>query len=351
MVAPHRIVLVGLGPIGAGVLRLVAERPGLQLVGAVDIDPDKAGRDAGEVCGLGTPLHVPVAATLGEALRGVQADVALLCTGSYLAQVAPQLEELIGHGLDVISTCEELAYARVHNPELSVRLDQLARERGVRVLGAGVNPGFAFDALVLTLSATCRHVTGVRATRVLDAGARRLPLQQKVGAGLSKQEFDALVAAGKVRHVGLLESLNLVADAFGWPLERTEELTEAVVAERDVQTAYLRVAAGQVAGVRQIGRGYRGGQAVIELELQMYVGAPESFDAVRVEGDPGIDMVIRGGIAGDPATVALTVNLIGSVRRAPPGLVTMKDLSISYGAGGRSVPHTQPAPRPPGQSR
>lgn len=333
MPALSRVIVIGLGPIGQSVLALVADRPGLTLTGAVDIDPAKVGKDAGEVCGLGRTLGVTVSGSLADALMNGPADVALLCTGSYLAQVAPQVEEIINAGLNIVTTCEELAYAPVHNPDLAPRLDALARERGVRVLGAGVNPGFAFDALVMTLSATCRRVTNVRATRVLDAGTRRLPLQQKVGAGLSKEEFDTLVEAGKVRHVGLLESLNLVADAFGWTLDRTEELTDSVIAERDVQTRYLSVTAGQVAGVKQIGRGYRDGTPVIELELQMYVGAPESFDAVRIEGDPGIDMIIRGGIAGDPATTALTVNLIGSLDHAPPGLVTMKDLCISYGVG------------------
>jgi hypothetical protein len=328
-----RVIVIGLGPIGQSVLALVADRPGLTLAGAVDIDPAKMGQDAGDVCGLGRTLGVRVSGSLREAMNAAPADVALLCTGSYLEQVAPQVEEIVSAGLNIVTTCEELAYAPVHNPELAEKLDRLAKERGVRVLGAGVNPGFAFDALVLTLSATCKQVTGVRATRVLDAGKRRLPLQQKVGAGLTKSEFDELVAAGKVRHVGLLESLNLVADAFGWKLDRTEELTDGVIADRDVQTAYLSVKAGQVAGVKQIGRGYRNGTPVIELELQMYVGATESFDAIRIEGDPGIDMMIRGGIAGDPATTALTVNLIGCLAHAQPGLVTMKDLSISYGIG------------------
>jgi hypothetical protein len=333
MAAIARVVVIGLGPIGQSVLALVADRPGLHLAGAVDIDSQKVGKDVGAVCGLGKTLGVAVSASLRDALAVGSADVALLCTGSYLEQVASQVEEIIEAELDIVTTCEELAYAPVHNPDIAERLDRLAQERGVRVLGAGVNPGFAFDALVMTLSATCRRVTGVRATRVLDAGTRRLPLQQKVGAGLSKQEFDALVAAGKVRHVGLLESLNLVADAFGWTLERTEELTDGVIAERDVTTQYLTVKTGQVAGVKQIGRGYRNGEPVIELELQMYVGARESFDAITIEGDPGIDMIIRGGIAGDPATTALTVNLIGSLEHAKPGLVTMKDLSIHYGVG------------------
>ena len=333
MAGKNRVIVIGLGPIGQSVLALVADRPGLVLTGAVDIDPEKVGKDAGIVCGLQQPLGVTVSASLPDALAAGTADVALLCTGSYLEQVALQVEAIIDAGLDIVTTCEELAYAPVHNPDLAERLDRLARERGVRVLGTGVNPGFAFDTLVMTLSATCRRVTAVRATRVLDAGTRRLPLQQKVGAGLTKQEFDALVTAGTVRHVGLLESLNLVADAFGWTLDRTEELTDGVIAQRDVTTRYLSVKAGQVAGVKQIGRGYRNGEAVIELELQMYVGAPESFDAITIEGDPGIDMIIRGGIAGDPATTALTVNLIGSLEHAPPGLVTMKDLAIHYGVG------------------
>src|SRR3712207_4266787 len=165
MAGQRRVLLVGLGPIGAGVLRLVAERPGLALAGAVDMDPAKIGHDAGTVAGLNRTLGVPVRSTPAEALADSPADVALLCTGSYLNSVAPQIEELIAAGLNVISTCEELAYPSVHNAAAGERLDRLARERGVRVLGAGVNPGFAFDALVLTLSAACRHVTGVRATR------------------------------------------------------------------------------------------------------------------------------------------------------------------------------------------
>jgi 4-hydroxy-tetrahydrodipicolinate reductase len=329
----RRVLLVGLGPIGAAVLHLVTERPGLMLTSAVDVDPAKVGRDAGAVAGLAAPVGVPVRASVAEALVAGPADVALLCTGSHLESVAPQIEGLIDAGLNVISTCEELAYPSVHNAAAGERLDRLARERGVRVIGAGVNPGFAFDALILTLSATCRHITGVRATRVLDAGTRRLPLQQKVGAGLEREAFDKLVAAGTVRHVGLLESLTMVADAFGWTLERTEEETEPVMAERDVQTPYLHVRAGQVAGVRQIGRGYRDGRAVIELELQMYAGARESFDAIQIEGDPGVDMRINGGIAGDPATAALAVNLIGALDRARPGLLTMRDVTVSYGAG------------------
>lgn len=332
MPTPLRVVMVGLGPIGINVLRLVADRPGLTLVGAVDIDPTKQGHDVGELCGLST-LGVSVTASVADALRDGDADVALLCTGSSLANVAPQLEQLIDAGLNVVSTCEELAYAKVHNAELGARLHERAAARGVRVLGAGVNPGFAFDALILTLSATCKRISRVRATRVLDAGSRRLPLQQKVGAGLEQAAFTELVAAGKVRHVGLLESLNLVADGLGWPLERTEEVTQGVIADRDVTTAYLTVKAGQVAGVHQIGRGYRNGQPVIELELKMYVGAAESFDACVIEGDPGIDMLIRGGIAGDPATAALTVNTISAMLRAPAGLVTMKDLTVSYGIG------------------
>ena len=196
------------------------------------------------------------------------------------------------------------------------------------VLGTGVNPGFAMDALPIALTAACERVDRVVVNRVQDARIRRLPFQQKIGAGLTPAQFQKEVDAGRVRHVGLTESIAMIADALGWKLDRVTDEIRPQVASAPVSSEFLAVDAGYVAGIVQDGVGYRKGAAAISLHMEAYLGAPESFDAVEIEGSPRLSMKIAGGIHGDIATVALVVNAIPKVLSAPPGLHTMRDMPL-----------------------
>jgi 4-hydroxy-tetrahydrodipicolinate reductase len=260
--------------------------------------------------------------------------VVLHATGSALARVASQIIESAEAGADVISTCEELSYPWTEQPQLAADLDAAARRAGVTLLGAGINPGYAMDALPLMLSAACTTVTAVRVLRVVDAAKRRGPLQRKVGAGLSAEEFHARVRDGSVRHVGLPESLHMLATSLGWTLEREDDLIMPVIAERAITTEHVHVEPGQVAGVRQSACGYAGDREVLRLELRMYVGAPDPQDTVEIDGEPPVRMTVAGGFHGDLATAAIVVNALPSVRRAPPGLASMGELPlVHYWAG------------------
>lgn len=323
---PLRTIHYGIGPIGAEIARVAAGREGLTIVGAVDIDPAKAGRDLGETIGLGRELGVPVVPDAAALFTRTEADVLLHTTGSSLERVRPQLEEAIDAGLNVVSTCEELAYPAAQYPAIAADLDRRCRARGVTVLGTGVNPGFVMDALPLIMSGVCQEVRAVRCRRVVDASGRREPLQRKIGSGLTREEFQALVDARQVRHVGLYESVAMIADGLGWALDEVTEETAPMIAEEPVATEFFTVAPGRVTGVNQTGRGLIGGREVITLSLQMYLGAREPHDAIRIDGTPGIDLVLRGGTHGDRATTAIVVNAARRVVEAPPGLITMKDL-------------------------
>jgi len=327
-----RVIQYGVGPIGAGIVRLLLERPGIRLVGAIDIDPAKVGQDLGRVVGAEPALGVVVSARAQEVLA-TQADVVVHSTASYLTEVAEQLFDCIAAGLRVISTCEELAYPFRKHPELSARLDQAARERGVAVLATGVNPGFAMDKLVLTLATACQQVTEVRVHRVVDASKRRLPLQKKIGAGMTVEEFRAQVAAGKIKHHGLPESAAMLADALGLRVETITETIEPVLASQVVKTEYLEVAPGRVAGVRQVACGVEAGEEKVTLELEMYVGAKEPVDEIVLRGRPDLTLRVVGGIHGDLATAAVVVNSIPALLEAPPGLRTVRDIPVCYFAG------------------
>lgn len=325
---PVRVLHVGLGPIGAAVVAQVASRPGFKPVGAVDVDPSKVGRDLGEVAGLDRRLRVAVSSDLRAAVKASRPDVAVLCTSSSLKKVWPQIEAMLRLKLPIVSTTEELAYPWWNQKALSKRIDQAARRAKVAVVGTGVNPGFTMDALPITLTGVCREVTAIRVDRVQDARSRRLPFQQKIGCGLTRAEFQARVDAGTVRHVGLTESIAMIAAAMGWKLDRVTDEIAPVVSKQGIASPLLAVPAGRVCGLVQDGIGYVGGRPLVTLHMEAYLGAPESFDAVEVSGTPSLSMKIAGGVHGDIATASIAVNSIPKVLEARPGLHTMRTLPI-----------------------
>lgn len=325
-----RTIQYGVGPIGAAIVMLLREKSAIQLIGAIDIDPAKAGRDLGEVVGAkDAPWGVPVMSD-AAAMLGKSADLVVHSTSSSLPAVMDQLLECLAAESCIVSTCEELSYPFRKYPELSKKLDEEAKTWGVALVGTGVNPGFVMDKLAITLSSVAQKIEHAKSVRVVDAGKRRLPLQKKIGAGMSVEEFRGQVAAGVIKHHGLPESIAMVADALGFDVDEITETIEPVVARELVKTEYLEVAAGQAAGVHQIGRGLVKGEEKIYMELQMYVGARDPHDTIELTGTPGLKLTIPGGTHGDLATAAVVVNSIPSILAAQAGLRTSRDLPMSY---------------------
>jgi 2,4-diaminopentanoate dehydrogenase len=330
-----RVLLYGLGPIGSAVARQVTGRAGFRLVGGVDIDPAKAGRDVGEIVGLGRPLKMLVTPDGPLALRRTKPDVVALCIGSSIDAVAPQIEGILNARVPVVATTEELAYPVRRHLRIARKIDALAQRAKVAVLGTGINPGFVMDALPIVLTAACCEIESIVVQRVQDARARRLAFQQKIGCGLTRAQFEKQVARGAVRHVGLSESISMIADAMGWRLDRVTEEVKPKIAAETVASDLLAVDPGYVCGLIQEGVGYRGGQALIRLHFEAYLGAADSYDSVVIEGVPRITMTIPGGLNGDVATAAIVVNSLPKVLAAAPGLRTMRDLPIPSFHSGR----------------
>jgi 4-hydroxy-tetrahydrodipicolinate reductase len=322
-VQPITVAQYGIGPIGAEIVRLLLTKPWVKLVAAVDIDPNKTGKDVGDVVGLGRTTGVLVTPQLKT-----RTDVVCHSTGSRLREVAAQLKELLERGAHVVSTCEELSFPLDH--AIRADLQQTARSKNVTLLGTGVNPGFVMDKLPLTLTSVCQRVDSVDVIRIQNASTRREPLQRKVGAGMTVAEFRSAVAAGKIKHMGLRESLMMIGNGIGVEFEQvSEEKIEPIVAQREVVTQYLRVAPGQVAGVHQTIEGK--GRIPVRLELRMYVGAEDvAADRVVIRGVPDLEMEIKDGVHGDRATAAMVVNAIPRVVSARPGVLTMDDIPISF---------------------
>jgi hypothetical protein len=323
-------VHVGMGPLGQKVLRYAVERGCFNIVGAVDPDPEKAGKDLGQLCGI-EPLGITIRDNLADAIEGKSVDVAFLTTVSSLEAIESQVTEIAKAKLHIVSTCEELFFPWKTNPDVAGRIDEVCRQNGVACVGTGVNPGYLMDFLPTVLTGLCQNVEKLEVWRVQDASVRRIPFQQKIGAGLTLDEFEAKRKAGTLRHVGLPESVDFIAERLGWQLDKNTESLEPVIATEQIDTGYKPIAKGMACGVQQVGRGFVGDREVITLNFRAAVGEPESYDQVHIDGEPEIRSRISGGVNGDIATCAITLNTARSILQTGPGLKTMAQIPpIAY---------------------
>ncbi|HYA02442.1 MAG TPA: dihydrodipicolinate reductase [Syntrophobacteria bacterium] len=323
-----RVMQFGVGPIGIKTVQYVADKAGFEIVGAVDADPEKIGQDLGELAGLAKPLGVRVSGNSREVLSELDADVVVLTTTSSLERIQPQVVEIVSRGKNVVSSCEELMYPWLTQPEIAGEIDKAAKKHKVSVLSTGVNPGFLMDFFPLVMTGVCREIRRITVERIQDAQFRRLPFQRKIGAGLSLEEFQEKANQGVLRHVGLVESMHLLASGVGWNLDKTEDILTPVIATQKVTTPEITIQPGRAVGVQQVGCGYMDGDEVITLIFRAALGEPNPRDRIVIEGVPDIELTIKDGIHGDIATCAIMVNAIPAVIKAPPGLRTMADVGL-----------------------
>jgi hypothetical protein len=325
-----KVALYGVGVVGGLIAKFLLEKEGVEIVGAVDTAKDKIGKDLGEILNLGKKLGVTVSDSVEKAFSKASPDIVIHATSSYLKDTYSQIASIVKHGVNVVSTCEELSYPYVTEPKLAKQLDTLARKHDATVLGTGINPGFLMDVLVITLTAPCQKVERIEVVRVMNAGTRRLPFQKKIGAGLTVEEFKRKIEAKEITgHVGLEQSIAMIADALTWKLDKIiVEKVEPVIAEKSAGSKDIKVSIGKVAGLRQKAKGVMQKKEVIVLDFQAYIGAEEEYDAITISGVPSIRQKIQPCVHGDSGTIAMIVNAIPKVINAPAGLVTMKDLPV-----------------------
>lgn len=332
-------VQFGLGPIGMEILEIMThESNGLNPIAAVDVDPEKAGRDIGALLGRKhTGIRViPSLQGLSHQVRRAEVGeetehVAIHATGSNLEVVWPQIKELLDNGFSVVSTCEEIAYPWHRYPELSNEIDAYSRERGLSVLGTGVNPGFVMDTLVLCLTAITGRTERIEVNRRVEVSKRRLQLQEKVGVGMPRETFEQLAAKGEIGHVGLEESVRLVAYAVNWRLSEVTNSLEPTIAGKSQSLALMDIQPGDVDGLHQtsVGRTEDGKEIRLDLTMRAEI---EQKDEIVVYGDMRHRLLIPEGIFGDTATAAIAVNCAKMMRSAPRGLINMADIRVPRNA-------------------
>lgn len=319
-----------MGAVGSLIANFLLQKKGVEIVGAIDVALEKVGRDLGEALDMDEHLGVVISSNTEEVLLETKPAIVVHATSSYLKDVFPQLAKIVRCGVNVVSTCEELSYPYFSEPQLTRKLDAIAKKHQATVLGTGINPGFLMDTLVITLTAVCQKIEKIKAVRIMNAATRRVPFQRKIGAGLSAEEFHRAIGKKLITgHVGLEQSISMIAAALAWKLENiTVETVKPVLTQKPVKSEAVKVKQGHVAGLRQVARGYRKSKETITLEFQAYIGAEEEYDSISIRGIPNINQKITPCVHGDIGTIAMVVNAIPRVINAPPGLITMKDLPV-----------------------
>lgn len=321
-----KFISYGLGPIGLEILKVLLNKNNFKLVGAVDIKDDLFNKDIGELIGSGK-LNIFVKKDIKEFEK---CDIVIHSTGSRISDTFEQFKYLLSNGYNVISTCEELFYPFYFHKKEAEELDKIAKKNGVRILGVGINPGFILDTLVVFTTTLSTNIEKISAERVLDASKRRKQLQIKIGSGLTVEEFNELKKKNKIGHVGLLESLFFIFDTLNLEISEFKEILEPLIADEDIKTDYLEVKKGLVRGQYQKVQGISKDGKVVELTLIMALNEKESFDRVKIIGNPNIELIFNNGVQGDIGTAAVVSNYVPILLSKDPGLYTTKDLNLPH---------------------
>jgi len=319
-----RIIYVGLGALGLKVVRDLMDQGLYELACAVD--PAPSFRNALLSAAVPGAPDVPIYPSLSDVPDLTAMDLAVVTTRSKLPDCMPTFRTLLKSGCSVLSTCEELVFPQLRHGALADELSHLALENRCAVMGTGINPGFLMDAFPLFASALCKSIESIRVERVQDASIRRIPFQKKIGAGLSVSEFEDALKAGGFGHVGLGESLHLLAQGLGVTLDDWSETITPVIAKTSLESGVGTIPAGGVAGIHQIARGTQAGQCPIELIFHASIGADNPRDTVIVKGEPPLQVSWEGGVHGDITTSAVVINAVAALVHAPPGLHNLTTL-------------------------
>lgn len=331
-----KVIVCGLGAMGSGMVRMLDKKDGIDLVAAIDKSPDKKGKSIKEAFGLSKGDNVIITDEFQDTINTCEADIVLLAVDSFLHKVYPFIETILKSKKNCITIAEEMAYPYTIDKELSEKLDLIAKENGVTLLGTGVNPGFVLDTLVVVLTAACRKIERIKAARINDLSPFGDTVMKTQGVGISPQEFEKGIKDGSiVGHIGFLQSIPLVAKALGIEIDEIQETREPIISNTYRKTEYVEVFPGMVAGCRHIAYGIKNGERVIIMEHPQQVLPNleniKTGDYIEITGDPNISLSITPETPGGIGTIALAVNMIPQVLASAPGLKTMIDLPLPHG--------------------
>ena len=326
-----KVVVLGTGQMGSGIIQLLLQKQGIELVGVYGRRAERSGIDVGEALGLATPLGIHMTHNLPSLLDHTQPHLAIQATCSTVAEAMDEITTLLSHRVNVISIAEEMAYPAYRAPSIAEVIHALAIDHDVTIVGTGINPGFVLDFLVIALTGVCHTINAIAATRINDLSPYGPSVLRSQGVGLTPKSFFKGVADGSVvGHIGFPESISMIANAIGWPIDRIEQHRAPIISNVRRETPFVTVKPGLTAGCKHTAVAYMNGAPVIRLihpqQIHPHLEQIETGDVIEIVGEPNLHIASHPEIPGGIGTTALAVNMIPRVISAEPGLKSMADL-------------------------
>lgn len=330
---PVTVMQWGLGAMGSGMAELALSKKNMKLVSAWKKRPEGQGKDLSEILGNSEPTGVIVASDPFEEIKRTKPDVVMMASCSTVKESFEDILKVIDLGCNVVTIAEEMAYPWAMEPELSDKIDRAAKEKGVSVIGTGINPGFILDALVIMMTGCCRNITNVEASRVNDLSPFGPTVMKSQGVGTTPEEFQKGIEDGTiVGHIGFPQSIAMIAEAAGIEVDTYEETREPIITNTYRETKYIKVEPGMVAGCKHIGYGLKDGKKLITLihpqQILPETEGTSTGDYIKIEGDPGCNVSNQPECPGGIGTMAVAVNCVPFMKDAKPGMLTMLDLPL-----------------------
>lgn len=352
---PKRVVVWGTGFVGQMVIPEVVKHPGFELVGVGVSNPDKVGRDAGEICGT-DPVGVTATDDV-DALIDLRPD-ALVHYGPTAAKADDNIAHMgafLRAGIDVCSTAMTpwVWPAMAQNPPFWIEpITRACEEGGASCFTTGIDPGFANDLFPMTLMGLCSEVRLVRALEILDYLNYEGDYEEEMGIG-RPPEFRPMLEHPDILVMAWGATVPMIAHAVGIELDEITTTWDKWVTDAPITTAKGVIEPGSVAAINFTINGVFDGETRIQLEHINRLGPDAAPDwprgnqddvyRVEIEGTPSItqETAFRftdgsgrdAAAAGCLATGLRALNAVPAVNDLPPGWVTALDLPLIPGKG------------------
>jgi 4-hydroxy-tetrahydrodipicolinate reductase len=328
-----KVVVLGTGQMGSGIIKLLLQKYGVDLVGVYGRRTSRVGMDVGKTLGLDTTIGVRTTHDLPGLLRHTKPHMVLQATCSRVIDAMDEITTALHHGANVISIAEEMAYPAYQAPHLATAIHQLAVEKQVTVVGTGINPGFVLDLLIIALTGVCWHVESITAQRINDLSPYGPSVLASQGVGLTPEAFNRGVDDGSVvGHCGFPESISMIAKALGWEIDRIVQQREPIIARVKRATLLVTIEPGHTAGCLHTAVAYRHDKPVITMihpqQVHPHLENVATGDVIDIHGEPPVHFASSPEIPGGLGTIALAVNMIPTVLNATPGLKSMAELPV-----------------------
>lgn len=330
-----KIVIWGFGAMGSGMAKMILKKKGFDIVGVCDAFDGFVGKSIFKL--LNVENHqthdVKVKKNIEEILTKEKPDLVLLATDSFTRKAYDKIKKIVNHKINVISTAEEMAYPYDKEPELSKKMDKLAKENGVTILGTGVNPGMMMDLLAICISGVMEDVGDMEISRVNSLSPFGKTVMEEQGVGLTVNEFESKLAAGDIAgHVGFIESTNMIADALGLKIKDFKQFMTPIITDVDRKSPYGFANKGNVCGVDMRSFTKLENGHVINMihpqQIEPELAGTNTGDYIKIKGKPEINLSNVPEVEGGIGTIAICVNMIPHVINSKPGLKTMIDLPV-----------------------